>query len=574
MIILILAAAWMQAPCTHEQPKLTWPYPDNFEEFGGSLDVDGDVLVVGSPREKNLAGPGQGAAYVYARTGTTWTIDYWASAFDAAQGDRFGTTVDLDGDTLLVGSPKDDDLGPSSGSAYVFRKNACCWVFQAKIVSPEGVPNERFSDYMALDGDTAVFGVPSSSGTAGAYSGAAYIFERTGTTWTYSTRLTASDAAVGDQFGNTVGVAGSAIAIGCPYDDDLGFSSGSVYFFVKAGNNWVERSKLTAPGGGPGDIFGNVSLLDDCLAVGAPGHDVPLQGSGTVYIFRANGSAWIFEAQLASPSPFQQSHFGLNISIGGDMLAWGWVDPNTPATPGSAFAFLREGTTWGPPHEVVPSDGAPGDAFGRAVVAHDRTLFVGAPLDDDGATDAGSLYSFDFYDAPATYCQGKQNSTGCIPFLTTAGEPSATSLQAFWVVGEDVLPAEPGVLLYAHKKSSLGFHGGRLCIKVPFRRTAAKTPKAHLPSCNQVALRFDFNQRIRNGLDPLLTTGQRVFAQWYQRDPSDPPRLRRLPHRRRALRNLPVSAGTNRQRGGARVKAGGAGRRKNAPGADSGMPGT
>ncbi len=124
---------------------------------------------------------------------------------------------------------------------------------------------------------------------------------------------------------------------------------------------------------------------------------------------------------------------------------------------------------------------------------------------------------------PEFYCTGKTNSLGCVPFLTTAGIPSATCTLPFPVTGRDMLPNEAGFLLYSFKKSNLNFHGGKLCVKAPVVRLLP--PKgagsSGTPPCSG-RLNRNFNNRIQSGVDPQLTAGQLVHAQWRQRDPADP----------------------------------------------------
>ena len=122
-----------------------------------------------------------------------------------------------------------------------------------------------------------------------------------------------------------------------------------------------------------------------------------------------------------------------------------------------------------------------------------------------------------------TYCTGKVNSLGCAPFLTFTGQPSATSTVPFRITGNDFIPSEAGFLLYSVVgKANLNFHGGKLCIKSPFARFLpvkfAKNTGA--PPCTG-ALTRNFNARIQSGGDPSLSVGQRVNAQFLQRDPAD-----------------------------------------------------
>ena len=147
-----------------------------------------------------------------------------------------------------------------------------------------------------------------------------------------------------------------------------------------------------------------------------------------------------------------------------------------------------------------------------------------AQMDPDGTQlDMGAFpYDATHEITPTFYCRGKTNSLGCIPFLTSQGTPSPTITGPFKIMANDVLPAEAGMLIYGTKRSKIGYHGGTLCVKIPFVRGKLVPSKTvGLPPCSG-RLSFNFNQRIRSGLDPSLTVGRSITAQFRQRDPADP----------------------------------------------------
>lgn len=126
-------------------------------------------------------------------------------------------------------------------------------------------------------------------------------------------------------------------------------------------------------------------------------------------------------------------------------------------------------------------------------------------------------------DGPRSYCTGKVSSLGCTPFLTTAGQASASSTAAFQIAANDLVPGEAGFLLYGFRKANLDFHGGKLCIKAPIARLLPpKVASAVLPPPCSGRIQRDFNAVIQSGADGLLTVGQSVCAQLLQRDPTEP----------------------------------------------------
>ncbi len=126
-------------------------------------------------------------------------------------------------------------------------------------------------------------------------------------------------------------------------------------------------------------------------------------------------------------------------------------------------------------------------------------------------------------DDPVNFCQGKQNSLGCVPFVSSTGYPSASCPNPFRIEGNDLVPGEAGFLLYGKQPGNLDFHGGKLCVKTPFQRLLPpKVAKATgQPPCSGKLTR-DFNKRIQSGADPSLSVGATVYVQWYGRDAADP----------------------------------------------------
>jgi len=215
--------AWAQAA------KLTASDADAEDAFGFNVSISGDLALVGSPQDDDN-GHNAGAAYVFQRSGGSWTQVAKLSANDGAEGDALGLAVAISGNTALVGAFGDDDNGHQAGAAYVFRFDGASWHQEAKLTGGDGGEYDYFGQYVALDGDRALVGAWGDDDPYGVLSGSAYIFERDGSAWRQTVKLTASDGAEQDVFGMAVAISGDWAAIGAPSDDDLGDSSGSVYF--------------------------------------------------------------------------------------------------------------------------------------------------------------------------------------------------------------------------------------------------------------------------------------------------------------------------------------------------------
>ena len=224
-VLLGVAAA---TPDT-EQAKLTASDAAGGVLFGDSVAISGGTAVVDAYRDDD-GGNQSGSAYVFVRSGGTWSEQTKLMASDAAADDYFGWSVAISGDTVVVGARLDNDGGPFSGSAYVFVRSSGSWSQQAKLTASDAAAEDQFGYSVAVSGDTAVVGNRGDA-DGGLDSGSAYVFVRSGTTWSQQAKLTASDAAADDFFGDSVAVSGDTAVVGAPWDDDAGLNSGSAYVF-------------------------------------------------------------------------------------------------------------------------------------------------------------------------------------------------------------------------------------------------------------------------------------------------------------------------------------------------------
>ena len=223
---------------------------------------------------------------------TNETVKLLAS--DGAAGDLFGIRVAVSGDTALVGALFDDDFGSQSGAAYVFQRDAGGadnWGQVKKLLASDAATRDLFGYSVAVSGDTALVGAVGDDDKGG-NSGSAYVFQRDagGTdNWGQVKKLLASDGAVFDEFGHSVGVSGDTTLVGALLNDDNGSNSGSAYVFQRdAGgtDNWGEITKLLASDGAASDNFGYAVAVSGATAlVGARLHDDNGSDSGAAYVF-------------------------------------------------------------------------------------------------------------------------------------------------------------------------------------------------------------------------------------------------------------------------------------------------
>lgn len=275
-----------------EQQKLRIADGQSSSQLGYSVGLSGDTVVLGA-KFHDAGVSNSGAAYVFVRTGTTWTQQAMLTASDRRADDRFGQAASISGDTAVIGAFK-ADVGSrvDQGSAYVFVRSGTRWTQQAKLVATDGTADDVFGVSAAISGNTALVGarVGDLRPSIDQNRGAAYVFTRSGTTWTQQAKLVAADAEPGDSFGGTVALDRDTAVIGADLDDiDGNANQGSAYIFTRSGTTWTQDAKLTEAGGGSaGDGFGQgVAIFDSTVVVAVRGDDTP-QGTdaGSAIIYR------------------------------------------------------------------------------------------------------------------------------------------------------------------------------------------------------------------------------------------------------------------------------------------------
>ncbi len=223
------------------------------DEFGNSVSIWGDTVLVGAQGEDSSAtgvngnqadnsASGAGAAYVFVRNGATWSQQAYLKTSNTGAGDCFGVSVSASGDTVVVGAHcetssatgvngnQSDNSASGAGAAYVFVRNGATWSEQAYLKASNTGANDYFGISVAVSGDTVVVGSREESSSATGVngnqsdnsaedSGAAYVFVRTGATWSQQAYLKASNTEAGDYFGVSVSVSGKTAVVGAYQED-------------------------------------------------------------------------------------------------------------------------------------------------------------------------------------------------------------------------------------------------------------------------------------------------------------------------------------------------------------------
>ena len=284
------AGGWPAA--MNETVKLKAPTAAADRGFGSAVSLKGDTLVVGAPGKDDALVPGE--VFVYQGSGTNWSPKATLSVSGLNGSDSFGSILDFDGQTIVVGAFGQDG---SKGAAYVYRKPAGGWknvAHDAMLIADDGQTNDFFGGSVAVDGDTILIGA-NGDDDGGSKSGSAYLFVDTGSSWVQQAKLTASDAKALDNFGYAVDLAGNTAIIGASHFSDD--AADAFYLFTRSGGTWTEQGKITDPDGKVGSKFGMSVAIDSTATVllaGAFGAD-----AGTGRAEKNAGAAYLFE--LESP---------------------------------------------------------------------------------------------------------------------------------------------------------------------------------------------------------------------------------------------------------------------------------
>ncbi|MBA4122879.1 MAG: VCBS repeat-containing protein [Acidobacteria bacterium] len=391
------------------QTKLTASDGAAGDLFGSSVAISGDTAIVGSYRDDIGANVDQGSAYVFVRSGTTWTQQTKLTASDGAAYDDFGNSVAISGNTVIVGSYR-DYIGTNvdQGSAYIFVRSGTTWTQQTKLIASDGASNDLFGVSVAISGETAIVGSSRDNIGTNIDQGSAYIFVRSGTTWTQQTKLTAADGAAYDFFGVSVAISGGTAIVGS-YNDDIGANAnqGSAYVFVRSGTTWTQQTKLTASDGAADDDFGNsVAISGETAIVGSYNDAIGANAyQGSAYIFVRSGTIWTQQTKLTAADGAANDAFGFSVAISGDTAIVGSYNDAIGANnnQGSAYVFVRSGTIWTQQTKLIASDGAENYFFGVSVAISGGTAIVGSSDLFGTNTFQGSAYVFNLSNTRTLY---------------------------------------------------------------------------------------------------------------------------------------------------------------------------
>lgn len=468
-------------------------------QFGIAVDLSTDSLIVGANIESSsttginsvadsLASQ-SGAAFVFTRSGTTWSQQAYIKASNTGVTDQFGAKVTISGDTAAVTAPLEDsnatgvggseadNTSLSAGAVYVFTRSGTTWTQQAYIKPSNTDAEDQFGLSLELSTDTLAVGSAyedsnatgiggTESDNTAVNSGAVYVFARSAGVWTQQAYIKASNTDANDQFGYDLALSADTLVVGAYSEDsnatgiggnqtsNSSGNSGAVYVFTRSGSTWSQQAYIKASNTGASDYFGiSVAIDVDTLAVGARQEDSNASGiggsqsdnsltdSGATYIFTRSAGVWTQQAYIKAATPQIFSYFGNCVAINSDTLIVGAMYESSSATgvdgsvdslapmSGAAFVFTRSGATWTQQAYLKQSTNLLsniGSVFGVSMSLHGSTLVVGRPFDDASTVGVNPIEgSTDAVDSGAVYVFTRSGTTWSQQAYIKASNPSA-----------------------------------------------------------------------------------------------------------------------------------------------------
>ncbi len=436
------------------------------DEFGFCVAVSGDTVVVGASGEDssttgvdsvpNEGTTNSGAAYVFVRSGGIWSQQAYLKASNAGGFDQFGYSVAISGETIVVGayaersaavgvngSGQGDNSASSAGAAYVFTRSLSTWSQQAYLKASNTGAGDNFGQSVAISGETIVVGANGEDSNAvgvngdegnnsASFSGAAYVFARSGTTWSQQVYLKGSNTGAGDIFGFSVAVSGDTVVVGATNEasnavgvnanaaaqaDNSATHSGAAYVFTRSLNTWSQQAYLKASNSEGFDEFGSsVAVSGDTVVVGASKESSNSTGvngneadnsasvSGAAYIFTRSTGTWSQQAYLKASNSGANDYFGWSVAVSGDVVVIGALEEDSNAVgvnndqtnnltgdAGAAYIFTRSNGIWSQQTYLKASNTGASDYFGNSVAVSGSTIISGGHQDDSVTTGINSV---------------------------------------------------------------------------------------------------------------------------------------------------------------------------------------
>lgn len=339
-----------------------------------------------------------------------YSIEHQLPGQNLTENDRFATSVAIDGDYVVIGTPGDNNR---KGSVSIFSRNqggTNAWGLVIQLSAFDGNSNDDFGSSIAISGEYVIIGAPGND-DSGTDEGSAYIYARNqgGTdNWGLVTTLFPDTTIDKSNFGSAVTISGDYAVVGAPNDDDNDTDAGAIYIYARnqgGADNWGRMEKLYADesifiDGNPDNFGASVAIDGDYAIIGAPGTDDGSIDSGVAYVFyrhQEGNNNWGQQAKLAASDGGAYHYFAESVSISGSTaLVGSAVDTNVNGSQaGAAYFFYQDlggSNNWGEQSKVIADGGHPNDHFGGAVDICNNYAIIGSSRDDDLGFQSGAAY--------------------------------------------------------------------------------------------------------------------------------------------------------------------------------------
>ncbi len=349
-----------------------------FQQAGYGVAVYGDTVLQGGP------GIGIGRVFAHFKDTGVWTNYGYFEPVDGSSGDLFGLDVAISGSRIVIGATANSGIG----AAYVATGDPS-WAIDDKLTPSDGASGDSFGDNVAIDGDYLVVGAPGNDSSQGA----AYVFHWNGSAWVEQAKIVASDGVAGASFGNSVGISGDYIIAGAYQDSDGATYDGAAYVFHRSGITWTEQAKLTQndpdnPGTDPREFAGSVAISGDYIMVSAEADNA---NAGAVYVFLRSGAAWDFTQKITGSATALDSFFGgygRGVAMSGSTAVIASVGEE------AAYVFILSAGVWAEQSRLEAPVPVGGDSFGASVAVQGNLAVIGTLGDDDNGSNTGASYLF------------------------------------------------------------------------------------------------------------------------------------------------------------------------------------
>ncbi len=359
--------------------------------LGSNVAIDNDYMVFAAVHDDEN-GHSSGSVYIYHLENGIWGSEQKITASDGAAYDFFGCSVAIYNDYMVVGSHGDDDNGKFSGLVYIYHLEDGIWGGEQKITASDGAAEDRFGDSVVIDDNYMVVGSTGDDDNGG-LSGSVYIYHLEAGIWGSEQKITASDGAASDDFGYSVAIDNNYMVVGSYRDDDKGNASGSVYIYHLEAGIWGSEQKITASDGSASDSFGySVAIDNNYMIVGSRNDDDNGFDSGSVYIYHLETGIWGSEQKITASDGALDDDFGFSVEINNVSIVVGAKGDEKSS--GSVYVYHLENEIWGSEQKITASDGASGDYFGYGVGINNDSIVVGAEYDDYDGYSSGSAYVY------------------------------------------------------------------------------------------------------------------------------------------------------------------------------------